>query len=114
MAVTNEYPVLIIQSPIENTAEKEFLGYEWSGAKGNEGIKYLGNEVEDEDDTISKNQGIHNIKTPMFDPSDFENTKKLNYYIRKNFQKEKTYIPEELSTFAKYSKIRRYARLFEY
>ena len=87
MAVTNEYPVLIIQSPIENTAEKEFLGYEWSGAKGNEGIKYLGNEVEDEDDTISKNQGIHNIKTPMFDPSDFENTKKLNYYIRKNFKK---------------------------
>lgn len=105
MAVTNEYPVLIIQSPIENTAEKEFLGYEWSGAKGNEGIKYLGNEVEDEDDTISKNQGIHNIKTPMFDPSDFENTKKLNYYIRKNFQKEKTYIPEELSTFAKYSRL---------
>lgn len=102
MAITNEYTVLVVQSPIDNVLEKEFLGYEWSGAKGNEGIKYLGNNVEEDDDTISKNQGIHNIKTPMFDPHNSENPQKLNYYIKKNFQKEEVSLPEELTPFAKY------------
>ena len=102
MAITNEYPVLIVQAPIENSLEKEFLGYEWSGAKGNEGIKYLGNEAVDDDDTISKNQGIHNIKTPMFDPNNINNETKINHYIRSNFLHQKLTVTEELMNYVKY------------
>ncbi len=31
--------VLIVKTPTDNTEQKKFLGYEWSKAKGNEGIK---------------------------------------------------------------------------
>lgn len=105
MAISNNYPVLVVKAPIENSAEKEFLGYEWSGAKGNEGIKYLGNEVVDEEDTISKNQGIHNIKTPMFDPNDLQNKTKINHYIRSNFLHQMPIISDELSSFVKCCKL---------
>ncbi|MDR0526538.1 MAG: restriction endonuclease subunit S [Spirochaetaceae bacterium] len=55
---------------------KEFLGYEWSSRKGNEGIKYLGaQEVktndDDEDVIVSQNKNISQIKTPLFNPLDF-------------------------------------------
>ena len=42
LASQNPQKVLIIKSPSKTTEIKEFLGYEWSAAKGNEGIKYLG------------------------------------------------------------------------
>ena len=41
LAQTNPQPVVIIKSPSDNKEQKQFLGYEWSSAKGNEGIKYL-------------------------------------------------------------------------
>ena len=34
LAKSNEQPVLIIKSPADNTANKRFLGYEWSSAQG--------------------------------------------------------------------------------
>ena len=42
LADANPVPVLLVKMPTETKAAKAFLGYEWSRAKGNEGIKYLG------------------------------------------------------------------------
>ena len=41
MACDQPNPVLIIRSPTETKAIKQFLGYEWSSAKGDEGIKLI-------------------------------------------------------------------------
>ena len=42
LAAHNGGEVLVIRSPADGKAMKKFLGYEWSSAKGAEGIKYLG------------------------------------------------------------------------
>ncbi len=42
LAYANPQKVLIIKTPKDNKVQKRFLGYEWSGAKGQEGIKYNG------------------------------------------------------------------------
>ena len=44
------------QVPAES--ENKFLGYEWSSAKGREGIKYQGGET------------VNDIITALFDPQD--------------------------------------------
>lgn len=41
MAMTNSTPIIVTRCPSDGREEKNFLGYEWSGAKGNEGIKYI-------------------------------------------------------------------------
>lgn len=40
-ALTYMQQTLIITAPIDNDRQKEFLGYEWSNRKGNEGIQIL-------------------------------------------------------------------------
>ena len=92
--------------------------YEWSRAKGNEGIKYLGagrtgvspaqeaggaQLAVTDDDTLSRNRGIKSIKTPLFDNSRLheEDAPKLNSLIRKNFRGILSDIPEELKSFAR-------------
>ena len=37
--------VLIVNPPNDTRVQKQFLGYEWSGAKGHEGIKYNSGET---------------------------------------------------------------------
>ena len=104
LAVANPVPVLIVKMPTDTKAAKAFLGYEWSRAKGNEGIKYLGGTSSStEDDALSRNQGIKSIVTPLFDNSRLndEDAPKLNSLIRKNFRGILTEIPEELSPFAR-------------
>ncbi|MDE6185944.1 MAG: restriction endonuclease subunit S, partial [Lachnospiraceae bacterium] len=99
--------VVVLRSPSDHKEDKnrrlmkEFLGYEWSGAKGSEGIKYLGVSVskENEDDIIIKNKGIKSIKTPLFDPNNYENDKKLNTIIRSNFENGCVDIPDELKAY---------------
>ncbi|MGB1241533.1 MAG: N-6 DNA methylase, partial [Chitinophagales bacterium] len=73
LAYNNPQKTLIVKSPKKNAEQKRFLGYEWSGSKGNEGIKYRGGEV------------VNHIITPMFDPLNPENTTKINYFIQQNF-----------------------------
>lgn len=85
LASSNPSPVIVVKSPAKDAEQKEFLGYDWSGAKGNEGIKYLGVKVDDEENIISKNKGINNIKTPLFNPSDLMDDKKINSVIRNAF-----------------------------
>lgn len=83
----NQQSVLIVKTPSDNKAQKAFLGYEWSSAKGNEGLKYKGGDT------------VNSIITPMFDPKDRLNPNKLSYLIHQNFIGEVVTIPNELNEF---------------
>ncbi|UTD13058.1 N-6 DNA methylase [Treponema denticola] len=100
LAMTNGQEVVVIRSPAATKEMKAFLGYEWSGAKGNEGIKYLGVTNEREDDELAHNKGIQHIRTPLFNPADFEDTAKLNTLIHTAFEKKPVIIPDNLKEFA--------------
>ena len=88
LAYSNKHKVLIVKSPSEAKKQKQFLGYEWSGSKGNEGIKYNGGD------------NIYDIITPLFNPNDFEDPSKINTLIRQNFLKQD---PNNLENFAEYT-----------
>lgn len=110
----NPQSVVCVKSP-EKKAIKEFLGYEWSDTKGNEGIKYVNVQVkksdedgEETDDTIAQIKGIDGIQTPLFNPKDFDDAAKINTIIRANFEKvchselvSESQIPETLSEYVK-------------
>lgn len=103
LAKDSKTPVLVIKSPNDNKEIKQFLGYEWSGAKGSEGIKYLGAQTSDDDEnSLNKNRGINQIKTPLFNPIDLNDPAKLNSYVRKNFLNESTELLENLTPYAHY------------
>lgn len=80
-------PLLVVKSPSDNKEQKKFLGYEWSSAKGNEGLSYLGGET------------IFEIHTPLFDPKNRDNSEKISYLIRQNFNADAVTIPEDLKPF---------------
>ena len=96
---SNSQPVVVVKSPTKTADVKKFLGYEWSNRKGNEGIKYLGAILEEDDNEISANKGIQQIQTPLFDPQNLFNVEKINTLIRKNYLDEDVDIPEELGEF---------------
>ena len=73
LAHAQESKVLIVNAPSTSKERKQFLGYEWSSAKGREGIKYEGGET------------VNDIITPLFDPQDLENGTKINTAIKRNF-----------------------------
>ncbi len=73
LAHKQENKVLIVNAPNTNKERKQFLGYEWSSAKGREGIKYEGGET------------VNDIITPLFDPKDPDNNVKINTAIKRNF-----------------------------
>ncbi|MBS1631584.1 MAG: N-6 DNA methylase [Bacteroidetes bacterium] len=116
LARQNPQNVLIIKSPSKTAEIKEFLGYEWSSAKGNEGIKYLGGvqlgklegdededehlELEEEDKRVLSNIfNLNNIKTPLYDPQNKKNVEKINYLINRNFKGKEIEIPDNLTPF---------------
>ncbi len=116
LASLNPQPVLIIKSPSKTKEMKAFLGYEWSSAKGNEGIKYLGSvkiedveavdeesgdiALEEEDKRVLSNlYNLDNINTPLYDPKDKFNDNKINHLISQNFEQKTINIPEELEPF---------------
>ncbi len=116
LASQNPQQVLIIKSPSKTTEIKEFLGYEWSAAKGNEGIKYIGGvqidkyvsddddqtneELEEDDKRVLNNIfNLNNINTPLYDPNEKNNTEKINFLILQNFRKKKFEIPSLLAPF---------------
>lgn len=96
---SNPQPTVIVKSPTGTKESKLFLGYEWSKRKGNEGIKYLGAIVEDEENDISANKGIQQIQTPLFDPQDLGIEGKINTIIRNNYLGKDIDIPEELADY---------------
>ena len=78
LAHEQENGVLVVNAPNTNKERKQFLGYEWSSAKGSEGIKYEGGET------------VNDIVTPLFDPKDLDNSEKINTAIKRNFIGETT------------------------
>ena len=99
LAASNPQPVVLVKSPADDKAKKIFLGYEWSSRKGDEGIKYIGATSAEEDDTLAKNKGIDNIKTPLFNPTNLHDAEKINTLIRSAFKGETLSIPDSLSPF---------------
>lgn len=93
LANSNPQKVLIVKSPNDNKEQKQFLGYEWSGAKGSEGIKYNGGDT------------IHDIITPMFDPKNRQNDQKINYFIQQNFEGQPLDLPEHLQPFVSVARL---------
>lgn len=94
LAYTNPQKVLIVKIPTDNEETKQFIGYEWSKAKGFEGISYKGGET------------VNDINTPMFDPKNRYNPEKINYFIQQNFLQNETKnyeIPESLQKFISYA-----------
>ena len=79
--------VLVARSPQGTDEMKKFLGYEWSAAKGQEGIKYLRGSIE-------------RIETPLFDPQDRENPQKISTLIRQNFMGQAVDVPPVLQPYA--------------
>ena len=78
--------VLILKGPTDNKDQKKFLGYEWSAAKGGEGIQL-----------IKDAQGHH--LTPLYDETDRDNAGKLNHAIARNFANELKAIPDGLERY---------------
>lgn len=97
--------VVIVKSPTDNAGMKQFLGYEWSRRKGQEGIKYLGTNISDADMEISKNQAINKIQTPLFNPTNLMDEEKINSVIRNNFMDELDIIPKEVKKFVTTSRL---------
>lgn len=73
LATQQPNEVLLVNTPSESRAQKQFLGYTWVGRKGSEGIQYSGGET------------VHDISTPMFDPNDLAMVGKINTAIKNNF-----------------------------
>lgn len=84
---------------------KKFLGYEWSKRKGQEGIKYIGVNISDEEMEISKNQAINAILTPLFNSNNLDDNEKINVIIRDNFNEKLGSIPENLKEFVTISSL---------
>jgi type I restriction-modification system DNA methylase subunit len=72
LAYHNPQKVLVVKSPSDGKEQKAFLGYEWSAAKGNEGIKLT-----------TDNDGKH--ITPLYDMANRDNPDKINTLIARNF-----------------------------
>ena len=86
LAYNNPQKVLIVKSPSDNKEQKQFLGYEWSAAKGNEGIKLT-----------TDAHGKH--LTPLYDPENRYNPDKINALIQENFSGNAVAIPESLQAY---------------
>jgi len=108
LAAKNARDVIIVKSPSDGKESKKFLGYEWSSAKGNEGIKYLTSnnisindeDLEEEDKRILENlQGLKSINTPLYNPQNKADSQKINSIIANNFVDNNTEIPESLTQF---------------
>ncbi|QTR50035.1 HsdM family class I SAM-dependent methyltransferase [Candidatus Thiothrix anitrata] len=87
LATINPNKVVIVKSPSDTKEAKNFLGYEWSNAKGNEGIKLMTDAA-----------GKH--LTPLYDEDNPRNSDKINHYIERAFLGESLdNIPDHLQVF---------------
>lgn len=93
LASNNPTKVLIVKSPSDTKEQKAFLGYEWSGAKGSEGIRYAHGDIVDD------------IVTPLFDPKDRNNPSKISKLIAANFNGETASVPSGLEPFVSYASL---------
>lgn len=87
LAYTQPNPVLVVRSPQGTDEMKKFLGYEWSAAKGQEGIKYL------------RGSSIDRIETPLFDPQNRHHPEKISTLIRQNYEGPAADVPPPLQPY---------------
>ncbi|WP_120950890.1 N-6 DNA methylase [Helicobacter sp. L8] len=87
--------VLILKSPPDKLGSGsnkakivEFLGYDWSKRKGDEGIKYTStpSTQDTESQTLSNIQSAKHIQTPLYNPSDPNDSSKLAYKLKSFMQ----------------------------
>lgn len=105
LATSQKNPVVLVKSPTHNAAMKQFLGYEWSKRKGNEGIKYIGVNLSDDEMEVYKNQAINSIQTPLFNPVKIDDETKINNIIRTNFNDKRVSVPSNLEEFVSLAKL---------
>jgi type I restriction enzyme M protein len=119
LAYKNSCEVVIVKSPSDGKENKKFLGYEWSSAKGNEGIHYLSSNtshseldsestenLDEGDIRILENlSGLKHINTPLYNPQNSDDKNKINKIIKDNFEGITTTIPKELESFVNRAKL---------
>jgi len=94
MAFLNRKDIVIVKAPSKNSENKKFLGYEWSSAKGNEGIQYI-NSGEKSDISDS----LKSITTPLYHTENRDDETKINYLIAQNFTDKNVEIPDTLKQY---------------
>jgi type I restriction-modification system DNA methylase subunit/restriction endonuclease S subunit len=112
LSVENKQKVIVVKCPQDNKEQKKFLGYEWSSAKGNEGIKYINQSVqkieaddEESKELLSKLNGLHNINTPLYNPDNRNDSNKINYTIQQNYLGNEVEISEALQPYVSYNNL---------
>lgn len=80
-ALVREQKTLIIKSPTKNKEQNEFLGYQWSNRKGNEGIQ------------------INKLGGQLYNPSDRNSKEHIAPIIRKHFNEINLDIPTSIENF---------------
>lgn len=75
--LTYNKPLVLVKAPEDRIAEKDFLGYEFSKAKGREGIKIYRNKYNNDE-----------LTTKLFNENSIDDDSKVNYYIQKSFSNE--------------------------
>ncbi|NMH88065.1 N-6 DNA methylase [Flavivirga algicola] len=90
IASQNTTDVVIVKAPSDNKANKNFLGYEWSSAKGSEGIKLY-----------KDNNGKH--LTPLYHEDDRNSENKINSIINNAFNNAPVAVKSELENFVSIS-----------
>jgi len=111
LAFLNAKEVLIVKAPSDGAKNKKFLGYEWSGRKGDEGIKYITSsktvELKDGEgaEVLENILNLSNIQTPLYNPQEKLDKSKINTLISKNFSEESVEIPEALAAFVSKAKL---------
>ena len=86
LAKGQNHPVLILKGPTDTKERKTFLGYDWSSAKGDEGIKLIKDAA-----------GLH--LTPLYDEGNRDNPEKISHAIAQNFRGELSEISESLQPY---------------
>lgn len=103
----NPCNVVVVDSPIsknkKDKSEQDFLGYNWSTAKGREGIHCIIDNESTETDSSNNRERIKRIKTPLFNPVDFTDITKVNTIIRNNYRGIESAIPEQIQKHVKFT-----------
>ena len=103
----NPCNVVVVDSPIsknkKDKSEQEFLGYNWSTAKGREGIHFIIDDDSAAAVSGNKREQINRIKTPLFNPVDFTDITKVNTIIRNNYRGVESVIPEQIQKHVKFT-----------
>ena len=105
----NPCNVVVVDSPIsknkKDKSEQEFLGYNWSTAKGREGIHCIIDDDSIGTDSGNNRERIKRIKTPLFNPVDFADITKVNTIIRNNYKGIESAIPEQIQKHVKFTQL---------